>query len=786
MSEKTGRLEALYGKKKILVMIMFMLFSIFLIQNISAIVIDVGQPFTASGGTTAIKSGWLITPKTNLYLNNITTNNTVTATIAYIYSANKSTQFTNSTITSNFASFSSNNLLLANTQYYIVVDNASSVYAHRLRTMTLPNSTYADLNITAGVDNTGNPDGFGSNITTSVWEIRAIGYTRAVTTTLNSPANASMQNSVSIVFNATSIAVNPLANATLQIYNSTGLFNQTTVSLGGNINSTAISVAGFAIDAYTWNVLFCDTSNLCDYAPSNFTFNYGAIINSNSYNATTYETASETIVSNITLPSGKTLSNQILYYNGTGNVGTATTSGANYLLTATLDIPANIGLKNLFWSLIYSDGQAENLTVFQQSVAQTNFTLCGAAPQNIPYLNFTYKNETTASESVTAAIASSTFTYYLGSGSVNKNLTYSTGSEASSTAFCLQPQNRSVNVNVAYNYYNSYSIQRLYTTSGSLFTNSTSNVILYLLPTSEGLYTRYKTVDGRGNVVSGVFVVVSKTIGGSSSVITGGYTDSSGQIAFFLDPTDSYDYTFSKTGYATTSFSLTPNSIDTYTVTMGSGVTSVNGSTVALGVAYTILPSNSTLLNNTFYTFSFNLSQGNLTFSSMNLTNASGYQLNFTTGSGIGTLSQGLNTGNMTKIIGYFTYGNAQENNTVTFIWTVGNFYEGDYSLFRQLGLFKEYDFALWWRLLFTIAVMAFIVYGLSYTEVVDTVESKIGVVIFLTWIFAYLGWLDTGFVISQTAGAAQQTLAQFSNQYGIAMLTTGFGGAIIYRRLFT
>ncbi|KKK69668.1 hypothetical protein LCGC14_2931700, partial [marine sediment metagenome] len=47
------------------------------------------------------------------------------------------------------------------------------------------------------------------------------------------------------------------------------------------------------------------------------------------------------------------------------------------------------------------------------------------------------------------------------------------------------------------------------------------------------------------------------------------------------------------------------------------------------------------------------------------------------------------------------------------------------------------------------------------------------------------VGWLDTG-IISSSGSSNVQALAQFSNQFGIAILSTGAGTYFILRRVFT
>ncbi|KKK88810.1 hypothetical protein LCGC14_2739390, partial [marine sediment metagenome] len=72
----------------------------------------------------------------------------------------------------------------------------------------------------------------------------------------------------------------------------------------------------------------------------------------------------------------------------------------------------------------------------------------------------------------------------------------------------------------------------------------------------------------------------------------------------------------------------------------------------------------------------------------------------------------------------------------------------------------------------------------MASNETFDTSESKIAVSLLLIWAFSIVGWLNTGIPISDSGGLV--VLSQFSNQYGIAIISTGAGIFFIGRRIFT
>jgi hypothetical protein len=310
--------------------------------------------------------------------------------------------------------------------------------------------------------------------------------------------------------------------------------------------------------------------------------------------------------------------------------------------------------------------------------------------------------------------------------------------------------------------------------------NTTTKLSLYLLPTTAGIYSRYKTVTSGGNTIAGVNAVIRRIISGTVYTIGTGITDSSGQVIFFLNPDATYSYEFSKSGYATTSFSLNPNSIETYTVTMGGGVSTYNYTALGNNLSYTITPSADNITNNTAITFIFTVGGNNISLITMNLTNASGFQLYFGSNAGIGTISQSVNTGNNSEINGYFTISSGTETLVLTKKWVVYESFVGDYSLFKQLNIFKDYEFSKIFQILIMIATFITLGILLASDKPFEDNSSQLTVFILLTWAFSIVGWLNTGIAPGSNA------LSQFSDQYGIAILTTILGVSIIFRREWT
>ncbi|KKN69655.1 hypothetical protein LCGC14_0439580, partial [marine sediment metagenome] len=364
-----------------------------------------------------------------------------------------------------------------------------------------------------------------------------------------------------------------------------------------------------------------------------------------------------------------------------------------------------------------------------------------------------------------------------GSGTQTKNINLVNSTEKLNHSICFSPSNQTLNTNVSLTYNNGESQQRSFT-SEPILTNTTLVQVLYLLPSSLGLFGQFQTRDVANNPISLVKAMITRVLGGSTITVASGFTDSSGLVIFFLNPDATYTATFSKSGFLDNVFTFVPTT-DIRFVTMGGSV-SVNGSNISIGLNYDIIPSNFSLNNNTLVDFGFNVTGNDaVTFISMNLTNSSGFSWAFQSNAGTGFISQTLNTSDNKTIVGRFEIRTAEENMTIVKVWVIGNEFEGDYSIFKQGKLFLDYGFADFIRLLLVVLTLFGIVIFMSKNEISDNNESKIAVVILLIWIFSLIGWLDNPAIISETG------IAQFGKQYGIAILSTVAGVFFFVRRTF-
>ncbi|KKK57943.1 hypothetical protein LCGC14_3049400, partial [marine sediment metagenome] len=355
--------------------------------------------------------------------------------------------------------------------------------------------------------------------------------------------------------------------------------------------------------------------------------------------------------------------------------------------------------------------------------------------------------ETTGEEDITAFIGS-TWVYYIGSGGVNKTLNYANVTENHHWTFCFEPGNHTISSTLSLSYNNAQSQQRVFIPTLLTLSNITTTQKLFLLPTALGLFTQFKTEDTIGNTLTLVKAVITRVLGGNTITITSSFTDGSGLVVFFLNPDITYSGSFSKTGFVTNNFVFVPIT-DIRVVVLGITGAVIGGTDISQNMSYQTFPLNSSLQNNTDFLFGFDVNASEtLTLISMNITSPNGTQLGFQSNAGAGFISETINTKNFTIINGAFVIQTSNETIKFVRIWIVGNDFIGDYSLFRQLGLFLDYEFKDFTRLLIVIAVIFGLMIFLTAGQITDTSESQIAVLIILVWIFSVVGWLQNPIVV--------------------------------------
>jgi hypothetical protein len=398
-----------------------------------------------------------------------------------------------------------------------------------------------------------------------------------------------------------------------QIYYYPGLFNQSnnrTNNFYNTLNSylsTCSYTDNYCVVPITFN---SSTAGVLNYSDVLFS-NEGFIENSQNYSTTAYETENKRFTLNASYDVNYyTTSSASLIYGSTNYPATKVASGNNNFYTIDLDIPNVFATENwtFYWnlSLTPSGGSTEYYysNRYNQTVTPIYLSLCNAT-NNVRYINFTFRDESTGS-AMSAATDLSTWTYYLGNGTTYKTLVYTDTSAKASFAYCFTPKDRTLNTVLEYYQYSATGFpQRQYYLSSAL-TNTTTNQVLYLLNSSQGIYSTFITNNPSANVISGVTVQVYREISGSSVLISQGLTDSAGSVTFWVNPNYVHTIVFSKTGFQTQTLTVRPTQ-SVYTVIMGGSGTTAAFEQYLAGITWYSYPSQKFLAPNTTYTFGLNI-----------------------------------------------------------------------------------------------------------------------------------------------------------------------------------
>lgn len=334
-----------------------------------------------------------------------------------------------------------------------------------------------------------------------------------------------------------------------------------------------------------------------------------ATVNSESHNALTYETISNELYS-INITQNNTPTNAYLSYNGTNYSLTVTltnsnTAGNYYTLSKTLaNTASKIGSNSFYYIWNVSTTEIMSSSTYSQTISPIQFGLCNST-LTVPYLNISFKDEATEGF-IKASIPSSTFLYYLGDGSITKTLTYSSTTTNYNYTFCGLPANQTYYINPYVQYKNTTEYpQRIYDPDLGTYTNATSNVTLYLLSSTDGIYTTFQVVNVAGQTINGVLVNAYKVSGGVPSFVATGITSSSGSVTFWLNPDYEHIVNFSKSGYSTYTFDEPPTQ-SIYTIILSSSTESVWD--FRQGITISKSPTNDSLDENSTNDFKFIIS----------------------------------------------------------------------------------------------------------------------------------------------------------------------------------
>jgi hypothetical protein len=370
-----------------------------------------------------------------------------------------------------------------------------------------------------------------------------------------------------------------------------------------------------------------------------------------------------------------------------------------------------------------------NSDTTNQTVASININQCnGTYTQK--YINFSFIDEST-NLPVNSQITAMTLNYKLNPNSnVFKTLTYSNTTEVPNYYFCASPSNLTYYLNYSISYKNGTTYpQRISEISTTAFTNATTNTKLYLLSSSYGIYVTFQLTNSADQLISGVNVNATRVINGVTTVVAVGTTSASGTVTFWLNPDALHTFTFSKSGYTTYTYQDYPTQAS-YTVTLSGGDSSIPIN-YNRGITYTIYPLNSSLTNDTTYSFGFLLTSTywDLTEYGFILRFDNGTSITSSTTSTSGTLlTLSYDTGNSSNRVYldyYWKINNTYSNGTISWRiystdntrWSIRTFFD-DLDLYFDSGLFGLDDFGRY-LIVFLIAFLSvgILAYKFGFTD---------------------------------------------------------------------
>lgn len=417
------------------------------------------------------------------------------------------------------------------------------------------------------------------------------------TVTLNLPLNNTITINNTPIFNCTAEDDSLIQNVTLYI---NGVANYTETNGLTNFTSMNVTVA-LQAGNYNWTCKASDNATTIGYgwANSNFTLTIKDITeNSVIFNATSFETAIESYWLNVT--ASNDLDEVKLVYNGT-SYSMSNSSKEIWNLTRELN-GLNVGNQTFNFSYHFG-GTTKYGSNYQQNVSELRFNLCDS-DDITTFLNISFKDETTNAV-INATVSSGTFEYYLGSGVSTKNFTFTETYGNFSYALCGNV-NRTYHVNPYLQYASSTAPQRIWNPSLTDYSNTTTNQVLYLLGTDDGIYVTFQVVNVAEQPLSGVLVNGTKDIFGTTQLVANGLTDDSGGITFWLNPSFPHFFSFSKSGYSSFTTTITPTQ-NSYTINLGGDSSSFDKNDYTKGISFKTEPSEMYLTNNTYYIFRFNI-----------------------------------------------------------------------------------------------------------------------------------------------------------------------------------
>ena len=345
-----------------------------------------------------------------------------------------------------------------------------------------------------------------------------------------------------------------------------------------------------------------------------------------SFDSRVIETFNETFTN--TIDKSSTVSaTGVIYYDGTPHNMT----NASNVFTASFDIPYNSAdaeNNSVIYSMNFTfngNSQVFNTTSVNQTADRFVFALCNAT-YSIPYINVTFKDQSTGT-AIKGSMDSSSWVYNpTGNNGSTKTLSFINATDNTNYTFCAYP--------VTSTFQNAYTLRyssddgatypQMTYVGDHVMTNASQTLVLYLVPSTVGQYVSFQVTNLLSQPINAVNVDFYASISGSNVLVGTKATDSSGIVTYYMDPLTTYTIIFTKSGYVTHSETIAPTQTQ-YTVTM-SETDATNTTNYNNGISLALYPLDNYLEKNTNYLFGMyiNANDSNLDSYSYNITYING------------------------------------------------------------------------------------------------------------------------------------------------------------------
>jgi hypothetical protein len=392
------------------------------------------------------------------------------------------------------------------------------------------------------------------------------------------PANNYVAMIPEVVYNCSAI-VTGMANLTnISLWtNSTGTYTRNlSTNVTGTMNQTTFRVNYTNREGWKWFCEACDTDGVCGFSSVNRSIrsDFSSVLNSTlSYTLSTYETKHEQFVlnmywSNDTYPH----TDAIFYYNNIQYPTTHPNTSTNLtVFTTNIDIPLVSALQNntFFWEVNITSSDYvsayHNVSIYNQTVKPINFSRCHIpASNNRTYLNISFFDEIALTRVNQTMVLSTNFSIGDAAPStVQRTYNWTNGTQiAFSYAFCFNEPSQNVVLSHFSARYGSLSTypqypERTWNTATYALLNNSNNLSLYSL--AAGSYVTITVQDMTGTTLTDVHSIITVLIGGVTPYTVGDdYTDTSGQVSFWVNPVVDHSLYLDKAGCISKTISIRP------------------------------------------------------------------------------------------------------------------------------------------------------------------------------------------------------------------------------------